>query len=93
MNETANSLSIFRILLYSFAFGFAFLLLTAALLWSLALVTWWRDGSEIIDPYYQGGFAYVGILAITSAAYFTSKLCPCRFMIALIIVAKRNDCY
>jgi len=82
-----HNLPILKTLLQSLAFGISFLLLTAALLWRLALYSWWRDGIGILDPNHQGGFACIGIFAITSAAYFISKLFPRRFMTALIIVA------
>jgi hypothetical protein len=72
----------------SILFGLLFVPVVIAVLFAIAGVERWRYGEwHIYWIYERGGFPCIGLFAIASAAYFTMRLMPCRFVKSLLIVA------
>jgi hypothetical protein len=68
--------------------GLAFVPIVIAVLFVCACYEWWRYAEwDIFWIYERGGFPCLGLFAITSASYFSMRLMPCRFFLALLIVA------
>ena len=83
----ATFISAGKVVLQSLAFGLLFIPITIGVLLGKAVVDWWRfDDWSTSWIWTRGGYAFVGMFAITSASFFLHKVTPCRFVLALIVV-------